>query len=129
MRGWTTEYKERLATEMAVKIAEMAAKGAAIALTLHGFFGALPHGDVTHGEGIRKLRTRVGDGGGIGTFRGVWSIDSGFSRDGEYMGEVGGGQGAPHHPRCGPSASHTQAWCGHPVPPLRFPFGIRLPFD
>ena len=55
MGGWTTEYKEELAMEMAVKTAEKAARSAALASLLHGFFGALPHGDVIHGGGIRTL--------------------------------------------------------------------------
>ena len=32
-------------------------------------------------------RTRVGDDGGVGTFRGILLGSLGFSRDGEYMGE------------------------------------------
>ena len=55
MEGWTTEYKEELAMEMAVKSAEKAARSAALASFLHGFFGALPHGDVIHGGGIGTL--------------------------------------------------------------------------
>ena len=41
--------------EMAVKTAEKAARSAALASLLHGFFGALPHGDGSMGEADRTL--------------------------------------------------------------------------
>ena len=42
--------------EMAVKTAEKAARSAALAFPLHGFFfGALPHGDGSMGEADRPL--------------------------------------------------------------------------
>ena len=55
MGGWTTEYKEDLVMEMAEKTAEKAARSAALASLLHGFFGALPHGDGSMGEAGRTL--------------------------------------------------------------------------
>ena len=55
MGGWTTEYKEELVMEMAEKTAEKAARSAALASLLHGFFGALPHGDGSMGEADRTL--------------------------------------------------------------------------
>ena len=41
--------------EMAEKTAEKAARSAALASLLHGFFGALPHGDGSMGEADRTL--------------------------------------------------------------------------
>src|SRR3954469_24823895 len=87
MEGWTTEYKEGLAMKMAVKSAEKAARSASLASFLHGFFGALPHGDVIHGGGIRTLPRWVRVDGSYGTFRGCFAIPLGFSRDEAYMGE------------------------------------------
>ena len=55
MGGWTTEYKEELVMEMAEKTAEKAARSVALASLLHGFFGALPHGDGSMGEADRTL--------------------------------------------------------------------------
>ena len=55
MEGWNIEYKEGLAVEIMVKSAQKAARSAALASFLHGFFGALPRGDVTHVGGIRTL--------------------------------------------------------------------------
>src|SRR3954454_5020229 len=82
MEGWTTEYKEELAMEMAVKSAEKAARSAALASFLHGFFGALPHGDVIHGEASEPSRDGFRIDGGYGTFHGYFRILLGFSRDG-----------------------------------------------
>ena len=55
MGGWTTEYKDELVMEMAEKTAEKVARSAALASLLHGFFGALPHGDGSMGEADRTL--------------------------------------------------------------------------
>ena len=59
------------------------------------------------GEASEPSRTRVGDGGGVGTFRGFLLVPLGFSRDGEYMGEEAESEeakGAHTPPRRG------QAW-------------------
>ena len=56
--------------EMAAKTAEKAARSAALPFPLHGFFGALPHGDGSMGEADRPLPTRVDDDGRDETFRG-----------------------------------------------------------
>ena len=57
-------------------------------LANYSFNGKFPRnlGRVS-GRASEPSRTRVGDDGGVGTFRGFLLGCPGFSRDGEYMGE------------------------------------------
>src|SRR3954470_10149646 len=131
MEGWTNEYKEELAMEMAVKSAEKAARSAALASFLHGFFGALPHGDVTHGGGIKTKPSRDGFhvNGSYVTFRGYFAIPLGFSRDGAYMGEEAesdAARGAQTQARRSQPGARAGLVSGHLVAPLHLPFWLWL---
>ena len=81
------------------------------------------------GRASEPSRTRVGDDGRDGTFRGILLGYLGFSRYAEYMGEDARSveaRGAHTTPRCGPRAGRAKARCGRPVAPLRLPFELRL---
>jgi hypothetical protein len=62
-------------------------------------------------------------------FRGKLIGPLGFPHRGEYIGEraaSGGGPGGPTTWWRGPGAYRATLWCGWPLVPLRFCFGLRL---
>ena len=81
------------------------------------------------GTEILSPETCLRDGGGYGTLRGISSIDVGFSRREEYIGERaarGGAWGAHPIGRRAPLLGRAPVWCGGPGPPLRLPFGVLV---
>ena len=67
------------------------------------------------GRDSEPSRVRVDDGGGDGTFHGIWAILLGFSRLGEYMGEgVASVAKGGHHAiaRRGPTLGRALVWRG-----------------
>jgi len=80
------------------------------------------------GTEISVPRTRVDDGGGYGTFRGIWLGPLGFSREKQFIGERArsvGAQGAHSTWWRGQGWARATLWCGQPLAPLRLSFGLR----
>ena len=84
------------------------------------------------GRALEPSQTRVDDGGGDGTFRGIMLGSLGFLGPKEYIGEraaSGGNRGG--HARGGrhPLLGRALGWCGCLVAPLRLPFWLLESFD
>ena len=81
------------------------------------------------GRASEPSRTRVDDGGGDGTFRGIMLGYLGFSGRRQYIGEraARGASRGPHTPpRRARQGGRALVVFGSPGSPLRAPFGLRL---
>ena len=81
------------------------------------------------GRASEPSRTRVGDGGRDGTFRGIVLGSPGFSRDGEYIRGRARSVEARGPTPClgvGPGLAAPRGGVATLWPPLRLSFGLRL---